>query len=64
MRRGRRGGPQGIGDQELHGGGVQSKATRQHPWGVSGRLHEFRKEVWASVHVSHWHFRLFEAVAF
>lgn len=43
---------------------MQSKAAKQHMWAVSGRLYEFRKEVWASVHVSHWHSRLFEAMAF
>lgn len=35
MWRGRRGGPQGVGDQESHGGGVRWEAARQHPWGVS-----------------------------
>lgn len=43
MWRGRRAGPQGVEDQESHGGGVQSKAARQHLWGVSGRLYKSEK---------------------
>lgn len=61
---GRRGGSQGVGDQESPGGGVRWEEARQCLWGVSGRLYEFIKEVWACVHVSYWHSRLFEAVAF